>query len=168
MAQPLSGSAELAAEPGFSVSLANFEGPFDLLLSLIAKHELDITEISLSIVTGEFITYLSGIETEKELDQANAELLRYACGEIGPTVTGLPVVGSVNIGGYGGGVLRASSIVGHQYQAQARAQVAGTSVMLPLAYNSTSGGAWRGGGGGNNSSANSNASLHHKEGGDSM
>lgn len=105
---------------------------------------------------------------QKELDQANAELLRYACGEIGPTVTGLPVVGSVNIGGYGGGVVRASSIVGHQYQAQARAQVAGTSVMLPLAYNSTSGGAWRGGGGGNNSSANSNASLDHKEGGDNM
>ena len=33
---------------GFRVALANFEGPFDLLLSLIAKHELDITEVSLS------------------------------------------------------------------------------------------------------------------------
>ncbi|KAF3329043.1 protein LATERAL ORGAN BOUNDARIES-like isoform X1 [Carex littledalei] len=105
---------------------------------------------------------------QKELDQANAELLRYACGEIGPTLTGLPVVGSVNIGGYGDGAMRASSIVRHLYEAQARAQVEGTSVTLPLAYNSTSCGAWRGGGGGSNSSANSNASLDHKEGGDSI
>jgi segregation and condensation protein A len=34
--------------PAFEVSLDNFEGPFDLLLSLISKHKLDITEVSLS------------------------------------------------------------------------------------------------------------------------
>ena len=44
--------------PAFAVRLDNFEGPFDLLLSLIAKHKLDITEIALSAVTDEFLTYL--------------------------------------------------------------------------------------------------------------
>jgi segregation and condensation protein A len=50
-----------ASEKGsaFAVTLANFEGPFDLLLSLISKHQLDITEISLSKVTDEFIAYPS-------------------------------------------------------------------------------------------------------------
>lgn len=105
---------------------------------------------------------------QKELDQANAELLRYACGEIGPTMTGLPVVGPVNLGGYGGGVVRTSPIVGHLYQvqAQARVQVEGTSAALPVAYNSSGGGAWRGGGG--RGGTNSNASVDHKEGGDSI
>jgi len=42
----------------FSVSLDVFEGPFDLLLSLISKHKLDITEIALSAVTDEFIGYI--------------------------------------------------------------------------------------------------------------
>ena len=40
---------------GFEVRLDNFEGPFDLLLSLISKHKLDITEVALSRVTDEFI-----------------------------------------------------------------------------------------------------------------
>jgi segregation and condensation protein A len=56
---------------GFSVRLSNFDGPFDLLLSLIAKHELDITEVSLSVVTGEFISYLHDLDTLDELDQAS-------------------------------------------------------------------------------------------------
>lgn len=42
----------------FAVHLENFEGPFDLLLSLIAKHKLDITQIALAQVTDEFITYI--------------------------------------------------------------------------------------------------------------
>ena len=46
------------AEAGFEVRLDNFEGPFDLLLSLISKHKLDITEISLSRVTDEFIAHV--------------------------------------------------------------------------------------------------------------
>jgi len=61
--------------PGFRLTLSNFEGPFDLLLSLIAKHELDITEIALSAITDEFISYLRGIDTEDELDQASEFLL---------------------------------------------------------------------------------------------
>jgi segregation and condensation protein A len=65
------------AEPatGFSVSLSNFDGPFDLLLSLITKHEMDITEVSLSKVTDEFISYLRGLDSEKELDEATEFLV---------------------------------------------------------------------------------------------
>ena len=51
-------SATGEAAPGFEVRLDNFEGPFDLLLSLIAKHKLDITEVSLSKVTDEFIAHV--------------------------------------------------------------------------------------------------------------
>ena len=62
-------------DAGFRVALTNFEGPFDLLLSLIAKHELDITEVSLSSVTDEFISYLRGVDSEEELDQATEFLV---------------------------------------------------------------------------------------------
>ncbi|WP_435745869.1 segregation and condensation protein A [Nocardioides sp. SYSU DS0663] len=44
--------------PAFALRLDNFEGPFDLLLSLIAKHKLDITEVALSQVTDEFIAHV--------------------------------------------------------------------------------------------------------------
>jgi segregation and condensation protein A len=71
----------------FSVSLGNFEGPFDLLLSLIAKHELDITEVSLSLVTNEFISFLRGVDTDKELDQASEFLV------VAATLLDLKVVG---------------------------------------------------------------------------
>jgi segregation and condensation protein A len=60
---------------GFSVSLSNFSGPFDLLLSLISKHEMDITEVSLSKVTDEFIAYLRGLDSAEELDQASEFLV---------------------------------------------------------------------------------------------
>lgn len=60
---------------GFSVRLGNFTGPFDLLLSLIAKHELDVTEIALSAVTDEFISYLRGLSGPEELDQASEFLV---------------------------------------------------------------------------------------------
>jgi len=68
-------NADLVAEPVFSLSLSNFNGPFDLLLSLIAKHELDITEVSLSKVTDEFISYLHALDSEHELDQASEFLV---------------------------------------------------------------------------------------------
>jgi segregation and condensation protein A len=60
---------------GFRLELSNFSGPFDLLLTLIGRRELDITEISLSAVTDEFISYLRGLETERELDQASEFLV---------------------------------------------------------------------------------------------
>lgn len=60
---------------GFRVSLSNFDGPFDLLLSLIAKHDLDITEVALSIITTEFISYLQTLDSDEELDQATEFLV---------------------------------------------------------------------------------------------
>lgn len=55
-----------SAPIGFQVNLANFEGPFDLLLQLISKHELDITEVALSAVTGEFIAYIKALGDDLE------------------------------------------------------------------------------------------------------
>ncbi len=76
-------SPEPATEPaapaeraeGFRVSLAGFDGPFDLLLTLLGNHELDITEISLSKVTDEFISYLKGLDADEELEQASEFLV---------------------------------------------------------------------------------------------
>ncbi|MFW3168974.1 segregation and condensation protein A [Geodermatophilus sp. CPCC 206100] len=62
--------------PGrFTVRLANFEGPFDLLLQLIGKHKLDVTEIALSQVTDEFIAHLRALGDELDLDQASEFLV---------------------------------------------------------------------------------------------
>jgi len=69
------GEGTTVASSGFRVALSNFEGPFDLLLSLIAKHELDITEVSLSAVTDEFISYLRGLDSAEELDRASEFLV---------------------------------------------------------------------------------------------
>ena len=60
---------------GFSLSLGNFDGPFDLLLSLISKHEMNITEIALSKVTDEFISYLKTLDGEEERDPASEFLV---------------------------------------------------------------------------------------------
>ncbi|MDR6867372.1 segregation and condensation protein A [Microbacterium resistens] len=60
---------------GFRVSLSNFDGPFDLLLSLVSKHEMDITEISLSRVTDEFIAYLRELGPDEDLDEASEFLV---------------------------------------------------------------------------------------------
>ncbi len=62
-------------EKRFRVAVRGFEGPFDLLLSLIAKHELDITDLALSTITDEFISYLAGLDSEEELDQASEFLV---------------------------------------------------------------------------------------------
>lgn len=62
---------------GFRVTLEVFDGPFDLLLNLIGKHELDITEVSLSLVTDEFIAYLASLEGQGliELERASEFLV---------------------------------------------------------------------------------------------
>jgi segregation and condensation protein A len=57
------------------VHLTNFEGPFDLLLQLIGKHKLDVTEIALSKVTDEFIAHLRALGNELDLDQASEFLV---------------------------------------------------------------------------------------------
>ena len=60
-----------ANTPGFEVHLDVFEGPFDLLLALISKHKLDITEVALSQVTDEFIGYISERSDGWDLDQVS-------------------------------------------------------------------------------------------------
>ncbi|UWX98213.1 segregation/condensation protein A [Arthrobacter zhaoxinii] len=63
---------------GFEVRLTNFTGPFDVLLGLISKHELDITEIALAAVTDEFLGYireLFGTGPEVALDEASEFLV---------------------------------------------------------------------------------------------
>jgi segregation and condensation protein A len=57
------------------VRLSNFDGPFDLLLSLIGKRELDITEVALSVVTDDFLTYVKELEGAAELDAASEFLV---------------------------------------------------------------------------------------------
>jgi segregation and condensation protein A len=64
-----------AADGRFTVRLTNFEGPFDLLLQLIGKHKLDVTEIALSRVTDEFIAHLRELTDELHLDQASEFLV---------------------------------------------------------------------------------------------
>ncbi len=61
--------------PGFELHLDNFEGPFDLLLSLISKHKLDITEVSLSRVTDEFISFVKAGGPIWDLEQTTSFLL---------------------------------------------------------------------------------------------
>jgi segregation and condensation protein A len=60
-----------ASTPAFEVHLDVFEGPFDLLLALISKHKLDITEVALSQVTDEFISYISERTDGWDLDQVS-------------------------------------------------------------------------------------------------
>jgi segregation and condensation protein A len=57
--------------PRFDVHLDNFSGPFDLLLQLIAKHKLDITEVALSQVTDEFIAHIKALGPGWDLDQTS-------------------------------------------------------------------------------------------------
>ena len=59
----------------FQVHLEEFEGPFDLLLSLIAKHKLDVTTLALSKVTDEFIAFIHSKGQDWDLDQASEFLL---------------------------------------------------------------------------------------------
>lgn len=69
---------EIETSTAFQVHLDNFDGPFDLLLQLISRHKLDITEISLSLVTDEFISYIRALEVSGEgwrLDQATEFLV---------------------------------------------------------------------------------------------
>ena len=71
-------SEEVEIGTGFSVHLDNFDGPFDLLLQLISRHKMDITEVSLSIVTDEFIAFIRALEASGEgwrLDQATEFLV---------------------------------------------------------------------------------------------
>jgi len=59
----------------FNVKLNQFEGPFDLLLSLIAKHELEVTALALHIVTDDFLQYIKNQGSEWNLDEATEFLV---------------------------------------------------------------------------------------------
>ncbi len=64
-----------APRKGFEVHLDNFEGPFDLLLSLISKHQMEITEVALARVTDEFLAVVRAHETDWDLSQASEFLV---------------------------------------------------------------------------------------------
>jgi segregation and condensation protein A len=68
-------SAAAAAPVGFQVKLINFSGPFDLLLQLIGKQKLEITELSLSQVTDEFISYIRAMGDKWDLDEVSEFLV---------------------------------------------------------------------------------------------
>nr|WP_120492656.1 segregation/condensation protein A [Corynebacterium lactis] len=54
---------------GFRVALANFSGPFDLLLQLISSKKMDVTEVALAAVTDEFISYTRSLDAVHDLDE---------------------------------------------------------------------------------------------------
>lgn len=94
-------SSAVSAEPSqpggdsdFHVSLGNFDGPFDLLLRLIGKREMLITDVALAAVTSEFIDYVSTLEGEDGLDQASQFLV------VAATLLDMKVVGLLPQGDY--------------------------------------------------------------------
>ncbi|MEV7898209.1 segregation and condensation protein A [Streptomyces cyaneofuscatus] len=66
---------EAADDKRFTVRLVNFEGPFDLLLQLISRHKLDVTEVALSKVTDEFMAYIRAMGPDWDLDQTTEFLV---------------------------------------------------------------------------------------------
>ncbi|MFF2964702.1 segregation and condensation protein A [Streptomyces sp. NPDC057963] len=68
-------SSEPADDGRFTVRLANFEGPFDLLLQLISRHKLDVTEVALSKVTDEFMAHIRAMGPDWDLDQTTEFLV---------------------------------------------------------------------------------------------
>ncbi|MEU6393775.1 segregation/condensation protein A [Streptomyces sp. NPDC046939] len=69
------GPGEQGDDGRFKVRLANFEGPFDLLLQLISKHKLDVTEVALSKVTDEFMAHIRAMGPDWDLDQTTEFLV---------------------------------------------------------------------------------------------
>jgi len=65
----------VSVKEGFSVRVGDFEGPFDLLLSLISKHKLEVTELALHTVTDEFISHIRGQGENWDLDETSSFLV---------------------------------------------------------------------------------------------
>ena len=59
----------------FSVKVGDFEGPFDLLLSLISKHKLEVTELALHQVTDDFIAHIRLQGASFDLDETSSFLV---------------------------------------------------------------------------------------------
>lgn len=79
---PQAGSAVAAPADGgsggegtFTLRLDNFEGPFDLLLQLISRHKLDVTEVALSKVTDDFMAHIRAMGPDWDLDQTTEFLV---------------------------------------------------------------------------------------------
>jgi segregation and condensation protein A len=68
-------SGDPSGSTRFTVRLTNFEGPFDLLLQLIGKHKLEITEVSLHTVTDDFIAHIRAMGNDWDLDEVSEFLL---------------------------------------------------------------------------------------------
>jgi segregation and condensation protein A len=69
-------SSEVQPTPGrFTVKLANFEGPFDLLLQLISQHQMDVTEVALHRVTDDFIAHIRSMGDDWNLDETTEFLV---------------------------------------------------------------------------------------------
>lgn len=69
------GAPDDGPQGGFRVRLDNFEGPFDLLLSLIAKHRMDVTEVALATVTDDFMAHIRAMGPDWDLDAATEFLV---------------------------------------------------------------------------------------------
>ncbi|MEV4949430.1 segregation/condensation protein A [Streptomyces sp. NPDC053755] len=72
---PQAPAGALPEDGRFTVRLENFEGPFDLLLQLISKHKLDVTEVALSKVTDEFMAHIRAMGADWDLDQTTEFLV---------------------------------------------------------------------------------------------
>ena len=68
-------TSEESPSSKFKVRLANFEGPFDLLLQLISQHQLDVTEVALHQVTDDFIAYTRALGSGWDLDETTEFLV---------------------------------------------------------------------------------------------
>ncbi|THA32683.1 MULTISPECIES: segregation and condensation protein A [unclassified Streptomyces] len=75
--EPVEGGAgaSVGTDGRFTLRLANFEGPFDLLLQLISRHKLDVTEVALSKVTDEFMAHIRAMGPDWDLDQTTEFLV---------------------------------------------------------------------------------------------
>ncbi|MFJ7591471.1 segregation/condensation protein A [Streptomyces sp. NPDC097617] len=74
-ADPAPPSTPTGGDGRFTLRLANFEGPFDLLLQLISRHKLDVTEVALSKVTDEFMSHIRAMGPDWDLDQTTEFLV---------------------------------------------------------------------------------------------
>lgn len=81
-------------DPGFRVAFGDFDGPFDLLLGLITKRQMPITDVALAAVTAEFIDYVATLDSEEGLDQASQFLV------VAATLLDMKVVGLLPQGDY--------------------------------------------------------------------
>ncbi|MFE7167499.1 segregation and condensation protein A [Streptomyces sp. NPDC057616] len=75
LVEPEGEAPEEPADGVFKVRLSNFEGPFDLLLQLISRHKLDVTEVALSKVTDEFMAHIRAMGPDWDLDQTTEFLV---------------------------------------------------------------------------------------------